>query len=46
MNESIGPDRSSPSDPGAEWVPTPEHPWRPIPDGEDGDNYQYDYGAD
>jgi hypothetical protein len=48
MNESNGSDRSSPSDPGetAEWVPTPDQPWRPIPDGEDGDSYQYDYGAD
>ena len=28
-----------------EWVPTPDQPWRPIPDGEDGDPYQYDEGA-
>jgi hypothetical protein len=29
-----------------EWVPTPDQSWRPIPDGEDGESYQYDYGAD
>jgi hypothetical protein len=47
MNESNGTDHSG-SDPGhtPEWVPTPEQPWRPVPDDDSGDSFQFDYGAD
>jgi hypothetical protein len=47
MNESNGTDRSAPSDPGQtpEWTPTPEQPWRPVPDDDSGDSFQFDYGA-
>ncbi|HST81405.1 MAG TPA: hypothetical protein VLL08_06675 [Kineosporiaceae bacterium] len=48
MNESNAKDRSAQSDPSRapEWVPTAEQPWRPVPDDDSGDSFQYDYGAD
>jgi hypothetical protein len=29
----------------AEWEPTPEQPWRPVPDDDSGAPFQYDEGA-
>ena len=48
MNESNGIDRSAPPDPDhtPEWLPIPEQPWRPVPDDDSGDSFQFDYGAD
>jgi hypothetical protein len=35
----------TPPEPPAEWVPTPEQPWRPVVDDDSGAPYQFDYGA-
>ncbi len=49
MTECDGKDRSTPAEPGdtpAEWAPTADRPWRPIPDDDDsGIRYLFDYGA-
>ena len=47
MNDDNDNNRPAPAGPGdtPEWVPTPEQPWRPIPDDDDGVPYQFDYGA-
>ncbi len=47
MQHSNGTNPPEPAEPGGtDWTPTTDQPWRPIPDGEDGDAYQFDYGAD
>ena len=48
MTESNGTGRPTPAEPGdtpGEWVPTPELPWRPIREDDEGP-FQFDYGAD
>lgn len=42
-NGSTGP--TQPDDTPDEWVPTPEQPWRPVPDDDTGAPFQFDYGA-
>lgn len=46
MTDDNGNDRSTPPQPGdtPEWVPTPEQPWRPIPDDDTEVHYQFDHG--
>jgi hypothetical protein len=34
-----------PDDTPPEWVPTPEQPWRPVTDDDDGAPFQFDHGA-
>src|ERR1700712_85878 len=39
---------TGPAEPGRTpdgWVPTPEQPWRPVVDDDDGVHYLFDYGA-
>ncbi|MEO6503408.1 MAG: hypothetical protein ABIQ09_16045 [Jatrophihabitantaceae bacterium] len=42
-NGSTGP--TDQGDTPAGWQPTPEQPWRPVPDDDSGDPYQHDDGA-
>lgn len=35
----------TPPEPPAEWEPTAEQPWRPVPDDDSGAPFQVDYGA-
>ena len=47
MSDSNGNNGPTPPEPGdtPEWVPTPEQPWRPLPDDGADYPYVYDYGA-
>jgi hypothetical protein len=48
MTDDNGNDRSTPAEPGdtPEWVPTPDLPWRPLPDDGEDVPFIYDYGMD
>jgi len=47
MQHSNGTPGPTPPEPGdaPDWVPTPDQPWRPLPDDESDTPYLYDYGA-
>lgn len=47
MNDDNDTDRPAPAGPGENpgWVPTPDRPWRPVADEDDGAPYHRDYGA-